>query len=165
MLQSWSWSSSEPTATRVIAGSRGAVADTYLITMAGGATGDLEPAYKTVIETYEDVSDADTIDKLNAAAAAKLEEKIPRSGFTVKLAETQTFRYGHDGLVVGARITISVGGVTRTDYLREVTMTYTRDGGVQVAPVVGDIQDSPDRKLGQFLARLQKSINQLKVRK
>jgi hypothetical protein len=167
VLQSWSWSSTEPVATRIVAGSRGAATDTYVITQFGSDAMDppLEPTYGTVIESYEDISDADTQAKLDAAAAKKLEEKIPRSGFTVRLAETQTFRYGEDNLVVGALVTISVGGVTRTDYLREVTMTYSREAGVQVTPMVGDIQDNADRKLGRFLARLQKSINQLKVRK
>jgi hypothetical protein len=42
-------------------------------------------------------------------------------------------------------------------------MTYSRDRGVEVTPVVGDIQDNPDRVIASFLARLKKSINNLKA--
>jgi hypothetical protein len=44
-------------------------------------------------------------------------------------------------------------------------MTYSRDAGVEVTPVVGDIQDNPDRVIASFLARLKKSISDLKVSK
>lgn len=160
-LQSWAWTAQEPAATRIIATSKGAGTDEYLATLIGSSDG-LEAAYNTIIETYDDIADADTLAKLNAAAAKKLDDMGSRSGFAVRLAETDLFRYGQNGLVVGALVTISVGGITRTDYLREVTMTYSRDDGVEVTPVVGEIQDSPDRSVAKFLARLMKSINELK---
>ena len=89
----------------------------------------------------------------------------PKSGFAIHLSETEHFQYGKDGLVVGAEVTISIGSITRTDILREVTLSYTRDEGLETTPVVGVIQDSPDRIIANFLARLKKGVTDLKVSK
>jgi hypothetical protein len=171
VLQWWSWSASDATATRVISEGNGEATDSVLYAQATDA--DLETAYNDAIEVHRrgsngsssEDTDAERLVNLAADAAEALAENAPKAGFAVRLSETGTFRYGEDNLVVGALVTISVGGVTRTDYLREVTMTYSRDRGVEVTPVVGDIQDNPDRVIASFLARLKKSINDLKASK
>ena len=176
MLQWWSWSASDAAATRVIAeGTGGSVDDAEgnplpapkLYALAVNT--DLEAAYNDAIEVHRlgsnGSSTGDPLTMLAADAQEALAESVPKHGFAVKLSETGTFRYGENNLVVGALVTISVGGVTRTDYLREVTMTYSRADGVGVTPVVGDIQDNPDRVIASFLARLKKSISDLKVSK
>jgi len=169
MLQWWSWTAGDATATRVVAGGGGEKEGRLFTEVVNTA---LETAYNDAIEVFRDGSGGDAGDtaevklaKLTADAQETLDENVPKNGFAVKLSETGTFRYGQNNLVVGALVTISVGGVTRTDYLREVTMTYSRDGGVGVTPVVGDIQDNPDRVIASFLARLKKSITDLKVSK
>lgn len=169
MLQWWSWSSSDYTATRVVAGGEGDGEDRMFAQVIDA---DLELAHNDKHEVYRNGSSGDSDDTteeklalLTADAQETLDESVPKHGFAVKLSETGTFRYGENNLVVGALVTISVGGVTRTDYLREVTMTYSRDDGVGVTPVVGDIQDNPDRVIASFLARLKKSISDLKVSK
>lgn len=170
MLQWWAWSASEARATRLVAISSGQQQ------VSGGSPQTvrfikelvdttLETNYHEAIESFETVSNADTYAKLEGETAKLLADAGPKGGFAVRLAETATFNYGKNNLVVGARVTISVNGVTRTDYLREVVMTYTRDDGVNVTPVVGEIQDSPDRTLSTFLARLLKSVNDLKASK
>lgn len=169
MLQWWSWSSSDATATRVVAGGGGNAEGRMFAEVVDTA---LEAAYNDAIEVFRNGTGGDSGDteavklaKLTADAQETLDENVPKSGFAVRLSETATFRYGENNLVVGALVTISVGGVTRTDYLREVTMTYSRERGVEVTPVVGDIQDNPDRVIASFLARLKKSITDLKVSK
>jgi hypothetical protein len=180
MLQWWSWSASDATATRVVAQATGESVDDA----AGNplpaqklhvevVDAELETAYNDAIEVYRsggsgstsESTNAERLVALTAEAQEVLDENVPKAGFAVRLSETGTFKYGENGLVVGAMVVISVGGVTRTDYLREVTMTYSRDRGVEVTPVVGDIQDNPDRVIASFLARLKKSINDLKVSK
>jgi len=167
MLQWWAWSASEARATRMVAissGQQGTPPQTVrFIDLQVDTT--LETNYHEVIEDFENVSNADTYAKLQVENQKLLADAGPKGGFAVRLAETATFNYGKNNLVVGARVTISVNGVTRTDYLREVVMTYTRDDGVAVTPVVGEIQDSPDRTLSNFLVRLLKSVNDMKARK
>lgn len=169
MLQWWSWSSGDYTATRVVAGGSGDKENRMFTQVIDE---DLEAAHNDVHEVFRngtggeaDDTEAEKLAKLTADAQETLDESVPKHGFAVKLSETGTFRYGENNLVVGALVTISVGGVTRTDYLREVTMTYSRSDGVGVTPVVGDIQDNPDRVIASFLARLKKSISDLKVSK
>jgi hypothetical protein len=171
VLQWWSWSATDAGATRVIAEGNGTATDSKLYALAVNT--DLETAYNDATElhrlgsggTSSEDTDAERLVKLAADAEEALAESGPTAGFAVRLSETGTFRYGENNLVVGALVTISVGGVTRTDYLREVTMTYSRSAGVEVTPVVGDIRDNPDRVIAGFLARLKKSINDLKARK
>lgn len=171
ILQWWSWSAVDAAATRVIAECSGEATDSKLYAQA--ISTDLETAYNDAVEVHRlgsngggsEETDAERLVKLAADAQEGLDEAAPRAGFAVRLSETGTFRYGQNGLVVGALVTISVGGVTRTDYLREVTMTYSRDRGVEVTPIVGDIRDNPDRLIAGFLARLKKSINDLKASK
>lgn len=180
VLQWWSWSAADAAATRVIAEGIGESVDDAeghplpapkLYALAVNT--DLEAAYNDATEvhrlgsngTTEEETDAERLVKLAADAQEALTEAAPTAGFAVRLSETGTFRYGENNLVVGALVTISVGGVTRTDYLREVTMTFSRDRGVEVTPIVGDIRDNPDRLIAGFLARLKKSINDLKASK
>jgi hypothetical protein len=171
MLQWWSWSAADASATRVISEGSGTATDSKLYALAVDTA--LEASYNDATETHRLGSngfsstdtDAVRLTALQADAEEALAEGAPTAGFAVRLSETGTFRYGENNLVVGALVTISVGGVTRTDYLREVTMTYSRDRGVEVTPIVGDIRDNPDRIIAGFLARLKKSINNLKASK
>lgn len=162
VLQSWSWSSADPTATRVIAGGDGEGTARAFTSAVDAA---LETDHNDVIEVFRDARDAEDATVLGQRAAETLKEGAPVSGFAVRLSETEAFQYGKNGLVVGARVTVSVAGVTRTDILREATMTYTRSGGVEVTPIVGEIQDNPDRSIANFLTRIKKSVSDLKVSK
>ena len=180
VLQWWSWSAADASATRVIAeGSAQSTKDADGNSLPVGklyalaVDTDLEASYNDATEVHRlgsngsnaDDPDSVRLTALQADAQEALAEGAPTAGFAVRLSETGTFKYGENNLVVGALVTISVGGVTRTDYLREVTMTYSRDRGVEVTPIVGDIRDNPDRIIAGFLARLKKSINNLKASK
>lgn len=162
VLQWWSWTTADPTATRVVAGGDG---DGVERTFIGITDSALETSHNDVIEVFKDARDAEDSTVLTARAEETLTENAPKSGFAVRLSESETHQYGRGGLVVGAQVTISVGGVTRTDILREVTMSFTRNDGVEVTPVIGEIQDNPDRAIANFLFRLKKSISDLKVSK
>lgn len=162
VITSWSWSAAEATATRVVAGGGGedearmfrVKVDTPLET----ATGD-------IVEVFRDARDADTEAVLLSRAQETLDESGPKFGFSIQLSETDNFQYGKNGLVVGALVTIRMGSVTRTDVLREVTLSYTAEDGVKVTPTVGDIQDSPDKTIAQFMAKLKKAVTDLRVSK
>lgn len=162
VITSWSWDDQDPTATHVVAGGQGE-GTARVFQEARDTT--LEAAHKDVIEIFRDARDADTTAVVASRAQEELADGAPRSGFAIQLSETEHFQYGKDGLVVGAQVTVSIGLVTRTDILREVTLNYTRDEGLETTPAVGDINDSPDRALANFLARLKKGITDLKVSK
>lgn len=162
VVASWSWEDQDPEATHVVAGGQGE----GTARMFREATDtSLQTDYNDVLESFRDARDADTEAVLLSRAQEELGDKGPKSGFAIHLSETEHFQYGKDGLVVGAQVTISIGSVTRTDILREVTLSYSRDEGLETTPVVGDIQDSPDRIIANFLARLKKGITDLKVSK
>ena len=162
VITSWTWTDEDPTATHVVAGGQGE--GTARIFREARST-SLEAAHNDVIELFQDARDADTAAIVASRAKEGLDDAVGRSGFAVHLSETEHFQYGKDGLVVGAKVTISIGLTTRTDILREVTLSYTRDEGLVTTPTVGDIQDSPDRIIANFLARLKKGITDLKVSK
>lgn len=162
LIASWSWTDEDPTATRVVAGGGGEGVARIFRRATNTA---LEAAHRDVVEDFQDARDADTAALVQTRATEGLTEGEPKAGFAVQLSESANFQYGKNGLVVGAQVTISIGSVTRTDILREVTLSYTRDEGLVTTPVVGDIRDSPDRTIANFLARLKKGINDLKVSK
>lgn len=160
VVQGWSWTNEDPTVTRVIAGGEGeGVARAFQL----AADYDTEAAHRDILETFADARDADTSAILLDRAKEALAEGLPRSGFSIQLSETDNFQYGRNGLVVGAKVTVGIGLATRTDILREVTLSYTRDEGLKTTPTVGEITDSPDRTIAKFLARLKKGITDLKV--
>jgi hypothetical protein len=158
----WSWSDDDAQATRAISGGQGEGTARAFNMVADTA---LEAAHNEVFEVFRDARDAEDPAVLPARAQETLDENAPRSGFAISLSETEHFQYGKDGLVVGAEVTIDLGFVTRTDILRECTLVFSRDEGAQVTPIVGDINDNPDRTIAKFLAQLKKGIADLKVSK
>lgn len=162
MISDWAFTDDDPTVSRVVAGGQGEGTARAFRDIVG--TGR-ETKHRDVWEDYTDARDAATTGVLYNRASAALDAGLAKSGFAVSLSETEHFQYGRDGLVVGAQVTISVGNIARTDILREVTLSYTRDQGLVTTPVVGDITDSPDRIIAKYLARLKKGITDLKVSK
>lgn len=162
VLEFWQWSLADPTATRVVAGGKGDAAARMFRQTIGTA---LETDHNDVIEVFREATDAEDATVLTDRANEALNEGAAKSGFSVRLSETEAFQYGRNGLVVGAKVTVDVGGVLRTDIIREVTMNFTRGAGVEVTPVIGDVTDNPDKTIAQFLSRLKKSVSDLKVSK
>jgi hypothetical protein len=161
-LQFWSWTTTDPTATRVVAGGQG---EGTARAFAGSVDSALEADHNDIIEVFRDARDAEDLTVLTSRSNESLIDGTNTSGFSIHLAETEAFQYGKNGLVVGAIVTVSVAGASRTDILREVTMTYDHANGTVVTPIVGDLQDNPDRAIANFLARLKKSVADLKVSK
>lgn len=162
VITSWTWSSEDPTATHVVAGGQGEGTARVFRDVRDTA---LEAAHNNIVEVFRDARDAETAAVLISRAQEELDDGVVRSGFAVHLSETEHYEYGKDGLVVGAQVTIDLGFATRTDVLREVTLSYTRDEGYVATPVVGEIRDNPDRTIAKFLAQLKKGITDLKVSK
>ena len=97
--------------------------------------------------------------------AAQVADAGARSGLSITLSPNGQYQYGAaSGLYVGMRVTLNIGGATRTDILRQVDMEFTHDNGDVVSPTVGDVQDDPDKNLLRFLATLRKNLHRLEGR-
>lgn len=162
MITDWKWSDANPSATRVVVGGQG---DGTARVFRGVADTALESQYGDIIEAFRDARDADNNTLLDARGRETLEEGKAKFGFALTLAETESFRYGGNGVHVGDRVTVDLGFTTRTDILREATISWTAAEGVGVTPLVGELQNNPDKALGSFLRSLRKGISDLKVSK
>lgn len=162
MITDWSWSDGNPSATRVVVGGAGD-GTARVFRQLSDATA--ESSYRDVIEVFRDARDADTTALLDARGQETLDDGRAKFGFALTLAETESFRYGGAGVHVGDIITVNLGFTTRTDVLREATLTWNQEDGVEVTPLVGELQDNPDKALGNFLRSLRRGISDLKVSK
>lgn len=87
--------------------------------------------------------------ELDSRGRETLAEGAPTAGLKVTLSQTKHFVYGGPtGLHVGDRFRMEVGpGVVVDDLLREVVISWTADGGLQVTPTVGDLTSDTDKRL------------------
>jgi hypothetical protein len=78
---------------------------------------------------------------LQTRAAEALAEGEPRAGLSVKLSETENFRYGKT-FELGDRVSLRLAGSpVLTDYVREVQFRWD-DSGSHITPIVGDWEES-----------------------
>lgn len=157
------WSSTAPTLTRVVVGGPGEGTDRVFGLYADT---DLEDEYQDVIEGFVDArdirdDDPNFEDLMEARAAEALAEGAPRSGLSLALAESTTFRYGADGVRVGDLVTVQLDtGATVTDVLREATLTHSPDNGVDVTPLVGE-NPGGEAAIARAIAALTRSVRNL----
>ena len=151
-----SWSRQPPEVTRVVVGADG---DGTARVYRKYVDAALEAEWGDVIEAFVDARDLKSTDAafeslMAARGAAALSAGAMKTGLALKLGETETFRYGGEGVHVGDRLTIDLsGGVTVTEVLREATLSWAPDG-LDVTPVVGEIRDDPTVTLGRAIAAL-----------
>ncbi|EYR64680.1 hypothetical protein N866_07210 [Actinotalea ferrariae CF5-4] len=164
------WSLAAPEVTRVIVMADG---EGEARVMRGPFVNtDAETAYRDVIERAIDARDLKSTEldfetRVAARAAEALAAGAAKAGLAVRLAETDTFRYGGDGVHVGDRVTVELAPATddaaallHTDVLREATLTWGRDGAV-VTPTVGDRDGDTERIFTRALAVLARRYRDL----
>lgn len=161
IVTEWSWSLANPEATRVVIGGDGEGTARTFRALVDTAR---ETEWGDVIEVFRDARNANSPAEMDATGTEVLTEGSPTSGLSVRLAETSTFRYGQ-AIKVGDRVRIEVGpGVIVEDVLREATISWTRDSGLSVTPLVGERSDDPNRTLARSIARLARGIRNLNTR-
>ena len=113
---------------------------------------------------FRDARDSDSGDVYAERAAETFGETAPKAGLSVKLAETSVFRYGGPGGIrVGDTVRLEVGpGVEIVDVLRSVTLTWTRDNGLEVVPAIGDISDNTDQAMAKAVSQLAAGVRDLR---
>ena len=155
------WSRRAPEVTRVIVGASGqGEARVFRGPFVNTAA---ETAYRTVVETFVDARDLKAADpnftaRVTARANAVLAEAAAKSGLSVRLAETDVFRYGGPaGARVGDRLPIEIEpatdtepAVTVTDVLRSAYLTWSKSGD-EAVPFVGDRLDDPTLTLARAI--------------
>jgi hypothetical protein len=148
-----SYSLSAPTATRVVVGGQGeGTAREFRGPFTDTAR---ETDWNDVIEVFQDARDSSVGDIYAARANETLAKGAPLAGLSLELAETKHFQYGSDGLHIGDRVTAEIKGQLFTDVLREVHLTWDRDGD-QATPIVGERTDDPSIPLATELRALKR---------
>lgn len=154
------YSLAAPSSTRVVVGGQG---EGIARTFRGFPDPAREMAWVDIIETFQDARDSSVGDVYAERAAEVLAEGAPLSGLSLELSETKHFRYGGDGLRIGDRVTAEINGQLFADTLREVQLSWDKDGDL-ATPVIGDRADDPDVKLAKRLRALQRDNNDRKAR-
>lgn len=161
-ITDWSWSQSDEESTVSIIGGPNENTSREFRRVRDSAR---ETALGYSIESFVDARSAENNTQMDEAGTDALAEAGPKSGFKVTLSESKHFRYGGaSGVRVGDQVTIDVGGQTLTDVLREATLTFDRDNGVQIVPAIGERSDDPNKTLLTFLSKLTRGVRELRTR-
>lgn len=164
IITEWSWSAAEAEATDLVVGGSGdgaaRVLGAYTHTTRRSLLNERN-------ELFRDAADVSNPLVMEQRATAFFDETGVKSGLSVNLAETETFRYGGPaGVHVGDRVSLEVGpGIVITDMLRSVTLNWTRDDGLVVEPAIGEISNNPDQQIAQAIASLATGVRDLRRRK
>lgn len=158
-ITDWSWTSTGPTATRVVGGGQGEGVERLFRAATNLA---LEEQYGDVIEAFADARNGETVAEVDQSNLEVLTEGNPKNGFSVQLSETPYFRYGT--VVVGMVVKLRAGDFIETDILRNVTFMWTRQDGLVITPAVGEGEPSSDGRMAKAVKSLAKNLNILRVR-
>lgn len=163
-LIDWAFTSTGPTATRVIVG--------------GGGEGILRGFTSTVAtarenewgikeEIFVDASGATTSDDLAQAAAEALTSTQAGAGFAITASENDIVRYGKN-LFVGDTVSIEITPTfTVTDFLRAVTLSWTDEDGLRVLPEIGSqtASEEPNAALARVISKMYAGLRKLRSNK
>lgn len=163
VVQDWSYSHKRDKATRVIVGGKGEGTARAFRSLVGTSA---EAALGYSVEAFLDSTDSNNTTELDAKGTQFLGLNGPTNGLSISLSETPSFRYdpsGNRGVRVGDRIRLEVGpGVVITDVLRQCTIAWSADNGLNVTPQVGDRSDDPSLALAAVIAAVRRSVSNLR---
>jgi hypothetical protein len=181
IIQSGTWSTQNPTATRIVVGGPG---ESAARAFWGVNNTSLETEYTDIIEVFRDATGAtliwpdDLAEKfkvakyfllrddveagqkteftsyLNEAGSKGLAAGVPTSGLSLTLSETDTFFFGSGGFSVGDVVNVADGEVAFTDRITECELSESISEGVVVTPRVGGRLDDPDQIIADAIAQL-----------
>lgn len=156
----WAWTTSAPSATRVVVGGQGEGTAREFVQVIDA---DRETAWGETVEVFRDARDTDDAAVLAQRGEETLAEGAPTTGLSLTLAESRGFRYGRH-VRVGDLVTTAIApGAQITDVLREARITWNVDNGVQVTPVVGERSDDTSTVLRRTIQQLARGVRDLKA--
>jgi hypothetical protein len=162
VVRSWSWQQSGPAATRVVVGGQGeGTAREFRRRIATS----VETEWADIVEGFVDARDTNVAAELDARGDAALLEGAPKTGLSMDLAETGSFRYGV-AVNVGDQVTTRLvpGAPPITDILREVSLTWTADEGLIITPVVGERTDDPNQTFARAVSSVARAVRNINSR-
>ncbi|GAA3705332.1 hypothetical protein GCM10023081_46710 [Arthrobacter ginkgonis] len=139
-----------PTLTRAVVGGQG---EGTARTFKQYKDAAREAEYGDIIEQLVDARDSSSGDVYAERAAEALAEGAPKAGFSLTLLESDSFTYGPDGVLEGDLVTVKIGALEVTDIIREVPLTWDKDGDT-ATPTVGDHPENPARRLINMVRKL-----------
>lgn len=162
IVRSWSWQQTGPTATRAIIGGQGeGTAREFRRRIATAVESD----WADVVEVFVDARDTSITAELDARGDEALIEGAPKTGLKLELSETGSFRYGVAVSVGDQVITRLVpGGPAVTDILREVSLSWTKDDGLTITPVIGERTDDPNMIFGKAISAIARTVRTINAR-
>jgi hypothetical protein len=162
-ISMYSWTKSNPTKTRVVAGGQGEGTARQWVYVTDTP---LESQYNDIIEEFRDARDAADTTILTDRANESLTAGKPLAGLSLTLSESETFQYGgEDGVHVGDLVSIDLGNFTITDVLREARFNWDFESGLTVTPSVGEKVQSPEDQVASAVRQLARGYRELKARK
>jgi hypothetical protein len=154
-----------PTCTRalVLGQGEGLARQVVLVAPGGSRTTrtPLEQEWGMIREVVIDARDTNDPAVLAVRGAQAIAEGAPQAKGTVRLSETEDFRYGV-AVNLGTTVTVELNGQPAiTDRVREVTLAWDAESGLSVTPAIGDAprsqQDAIRRALNNVL-RVQRDL-------
>ena len=163
VVTAWSWTTTSPATTRAVVGGQGDGAARVFRQVTDTAA---ESLWGVKREVFVDARDADTTALLDARGTTAVADGAAKTGLSLTLAETDTFRYG-DQVTVGDKVTTQLvpGADPITDVLREAVLNWSRDTGFTATPIVGERTDDPSRSLARAVFSIGKRLRALQVGK
>lgn len=160
VVTEWSYSRQAPMATDVVVGGPGEDQLRSFRTVSDSARAAL---WKRRIERFRDArdiagDDPDMVPKMYARGQETLDEGAEKTGLSVTLSETKSFRYG-TSVRVGDQVTIRIGGLEVTDRLSEATLSWTQGEGWKTTPRVGARADETDGGLARAVKTLARTLS------
>lgn len=155
-----SYSLAAPTVTRVVVGGNG---DGVARDFRTFSDAEREVDWNDVIEVMKDAQDSGSGDIYATRADETLSAGAPLAGLSLELTESKHFRYGGDGLHAGDLVTAQINGQAYADTLREVRLTWDKDGD-KATPIIGERSDDPDLALAKRIRALQRDNEDRKAR-
>lgn len=96
------------------------------------------------------------------AEQTALLEGAATSGLELTLAESETFHFGGaDGIQVGDHIIVKANDEYFSDQLMHAEISFTRDDGLKVTPVVGEKTDDPDEMFAKAIANMARALRNI----
>jgi hypothetical protein len=155
VVKAWSVTKEAATATRGVAGGQG---EGQLRLFRERIDAALEASLGWKMEVFRDARDTDDPTTMYARLDETLAEASGSSGMSVEFTQTANFTVRPGKIWVGDTLTMSIAGVTVTERLQEATLSATASEGYVTRPRIGDKSDDPDRKMGNLVNRIARSI-------
>ena len=137
--------------------------DAFEFQWPAGIADDLKvPKYYPFVAGLDAGEAARFTDLFTRAIAEGLAAGPPVSTLEMQLSETDTFHFGGpDGIHLGDTVTVSKAGERFTNRITECMLTFTRDKGKVITPLVGQRTDDPDTQLAIALANVAAALRKI----